>query len=212
MGKAFTKEERDALQEKLRRTGLKLLAKNGIKEISIRQLTSEVGIAQGGFYTFYKDKDEFVEDLFLLRVREKTDAMLAEKEKTLADPRGFIVDLMYKEGMHLKQNKAFVNSESDTINYFSKNGKGKSRKIYREFLKKLIAYWEENGYEIDCDIDMLLSVGSAAGILFINSELINEKHFKEIYKVFCEAETDKFFKGTPKCQTTRKKEKKKSKD
>ena len=199
MGKAFTKEERDELQEKLRRTGLKLLAKNGIKEISIRQLTSEVGIAQGGFYTFYKDKDEFIEDLFLLRIKEKTDIMLAEKEKTLADPRGFIVNLLYKEGMHLKQNKAFVNSESDTINYFSKNGKGKSRKIYKAFLKQLIAYWEENGYEIDCDIDMLLSVGSAAGILFINSELINEKHFKEIYKVFCESETDKFFKILRRC-------------
>ena len=47
--------------------------------------------------------------------------MLAQKEKTLADPRGFIVDLLYKEGMHLKQNKAFVNSESDTINYFNRS-------------------------------------------------------------------------------------------
>ena len=50
-----------------------LLAENGIRNISIRQLTGEVGIAQGGFYTFYKDKDDFVEDLFLLRIREKTD-------------------------------------------------------------------------------------------------------------------------------------------
>ncbi|HCM91617.1 MAG TPA: TetR/AcrR family transcriptional regulator, partial [Lachnospiraceae bacterium] len=61
MGKAFTQEEREELQEKLRRTGLKLLAENGIRNISIRQLTKEVGIAQGGFYTFYKDKDDFVE-------------------------------------------------------------------------------------------------------------------------------------------------------
>jgi AcrR family transcriptional regulator len=194
MGKAFTKEEREAVQEKLRRTGLKLLAEDGIKNISIRQLTSEVGIAQGGFYTFYRDKDEFVEDLFLLRIREKTDAILDSKEKTLDDPRGFIVSLIYNEGMHLKENKAFVNSESDTVSFFAREGREKGRGIYRSFLNRLISFWEENGYRIECDREELLSVAGAAAILFTNSELIDEVHFKEIYRVFCEAETDRFFK------------------
>lgn len=194
MGKAFTKEEREEVQEKLRRTGLKLLAKDGIRNISIRQLTSEVGIAQGGFYTFYKDKDEFVKDLFLLRIREKTDAMLKEKEKTLNDPRGFIAGLLYNEGMHLKENKAFVNSISDTVRFFTSEGRDESRELYRGFLRELIDYWEEAGYRIECDMDKLLSVGAAAGILFSNSEIIGEENFEEIYKVFCEAETDRFFK------------------
>ena len=193
MGKAFTEEERKAVQEKLRRTGLKLLAEDGIKNISIRQLTSEVGIAQGGFYTFYRDKDEFVEDLFLLRIREKTDAILESKEKTLADPRGFIVSLFYNEGMHLKENKAFVNSESDTVSFFAREGREKGREIYRSFLNELITFWEENGYVIECDREKLLSVAGAAAILFTNSELLDEDHFKDIYRVFCEAETDRFF-------------------
>ena len=194
MGKAFTKEERQEVQEKLRRIGLRLLAEKGIKNISIRQLTGEAGIAQGGFYTFYKDKDDFVEDLFLLRVKEKTDLMYENRESTVTDPRGFIVNLIYNEGMHLKENKAFVNSESDTIRFFRDNKSEKSGDLYREFLKKMIGYWEENGYKIDCDIEKMLSVGSAAGMLFVNSELIGEEHFPEIYKVFCEAETDRFFK------------------
>ena len=95
MGRAFTKEERDEVQEKLRRTGLKLLAKDGIRNISIRELTKEVGIAQGGFYNFYKDKEEFVLDLFLLRIREKTQIILSEKEKTVDDPRMFIINLLF---------------------------------------------------------------------------------------------------------------------
>ncbi len=194
MGKAFTKEEREAVQEKLRRTGLKLLAEDGIKNISIRQLTSEVGIAQGGFYTFYRDKDEFVEDLFLLRIREKTDVILAGKEKTLDDPRGFIVSLIYNEGMHLKENKAFVNSESDTVSFFAREGREKGRDLYRSFLNELITFWEGNGYRIECDREKLLSVAGAAAILFTNSELLDEEHFKDIYRVFCEAETDRFFK------------------
>ena len=128
MGKAFSIEERGELQEKLRRTGLKLLAEDGIKNISIRQLTSLVGISQGGFYTFYKDKDDFVEDLFLLRIREKTEVMYSKRKKTLDDPRGFVINLFYKEGMHLKENKAFVNSESDTVNFFLRSGRNTSRK------------------------------------------------------------------------------------
>ena len=194
MGKAFSTEERQEVQEKLRRIGLRLLAENGIRNISIRQLTSEAGIAQGGFYTFYKDKDEFVEDLFLLRIKEKTDLMYEQRSKTLDDPRGFIVGLIYNEGMHLKENKAFVNSESDTIRFFQDNRSDKSGDLYRTFLSGMISYWEENGYEIECDIDSMISVGSAAGMLFVNSDLIGEEYFPEIYKVFCESETDSFFK------------------
>lgn len=194
MGKAFTQEEREELQEKLRRTGLKLLAENGIRNISIRQLTREVGIAQGGFYTFYKDKDDFVEDLFLLRIREKTGLMYENRSKTLNDPRGFLIDLLYKEGMHLKQNKAFINSESDTISFFQNNRSDKSFKLYKAFFERMISFWEENGYRIECDTSKIMSIARAAGMLFINSELIGEEHFAEIYRVFCEAETDRFFK------------------
>lgn len=194
MGKAFTQEEREELQERLRRTGLKLLAENGIRNISIRQLTGEVGIAQGGFYTFYKDKDDFVEDLFLLRIREKTDIIYEEREKTLGDPRRFLIDLLYKEGMHLKQNKAFKNSESDTISFFQNNRSDRSFNLYKAFLERMISFWEENGYRIECDAEKIMSIARAAGILFINSELIGEEHFEEIYRVFCEAETDRFFK------------------
>ncbi|MCR4739913.1 MAG: TetR/AcrR family transcriptional regulator [Lachnospiraceae bacterium] len=194
MGKAFTKEEREEVLWKLRRIGLKLLAENGIRNISIRQLTSEAGIAQGGFYSFFKDKDDFVEDLFLLRIREKTDAMYENRDLTLNDPRGFMVDLLYREGMHLKQNKAFVNSESDTISFFRNNRSERSFDLYKGFLERMLSYWEENGYRIECDAEKIMSVARAAGMLFINSELIGEEYFAEIYRVFCESETDRFFK------------------
>ena len=52
MGKAFSEEKRERVQEALRRVGLRLLAESGIRNVSIRRLTQEVGIAQGGFYTF----------------------------------------------------------------------------------------------------------------------------------------------------------------
>ena len=201
MGRAFTKEERDEVQEKLRRTGLKLLAKDGIRNISIRELTKEVGIAQGGFYNFYKDKEEFVLDLFLLRIREKTQIILSEKEKTVDDPRMFIINLLFQNGMHLKENKAFDNAKSGTIEFFMRyrnSSSDPSRLIYKDLLIEMIEYWELNGWEINCDIDAILDVGTMSGILFSNAGMIDDANFEKIFKTFCEAEVDRFFRSEKK--------------
>ena len=198
MGRAFTKEERDEVQEKLRRIGLKLLAKDGIRNISIRELTKEVGIAQGGFYNFYKDKEEFVLDLFLLRIREKTQIILSEKEKTVDDPRMFIINLMFQNGMHLKENKAFDNAKSGTIEFFMRyrnSSSDPSRLIYKDLLIEMIDFWEANGWKIECDIDAVLDVGTMSGILFSNAGIIDEENFEKIFKTFCESEVDRFFKS-----------------
>ena len=197
MGKAFSEEERERVQEALRRVGLKLLAENGIRNVSIRRLTQEVGIAQGGFYTFYQDKEDFVIDLMCLRVREKTQAMLDKKKDTLNDPRGFLVELLYREGMHLKENKAFQNGESGTLEFWkraSKRGENEIHDTYLSFLEQLLAYWQKKGLVIECDLNGLLNVGLAAGMLFTNAKTIDEAYFPMIYRAFCEAEVDRFFK------------------
>ena len=196
MGKAFTDKERAEIKEKLRRSGLEVLKETGIKNISIRDVTKKAGIAQGGFYTFYGDKDEFVLDLMSLRVREKTDIMYENRAKTLADPRGFLVELFYKEGMHLKENKAFNNSDGATLSFWDRIAKSGNDKIgegYASFLSKMIAYWESEGYAVKCDEKGLISAGLAAGILFSNSHMMPGEYFEAIYRAFCEAEVDRFF-------------------
>jgi len=198
MGRAFTEDERAAVKEKLRRNGLKLLARDGIKGISIRELTKLSGIAQGGFYTFYKDKYDFVVDLVTLRVIEKTKIMYDNREKTKADPQKFIVELLYNEGMHLKNNKAFDNTVSDTLSLWNVTDRSdidRIYRIYRSFLQDMISYWEQEGYRITCDIEGILQSGRAAGFLFMNASLMNEDYFPEIYMTFCEAEVNRFFKA-----------------
>jgi len=198
MGRAFTEEERITVKEKLRRNGLELLARDGIKGISIRELTKASGIAQGGFYTFYKDKYDFVVDLVTLRVMEKTKIIYDNRENTKEDPSKFIVDLLYKEGMHLKNNKAFDNTISDTLNLWSvtdKDDTDRINSIYRSFLKDMISYWEQSGYRVTCDVEGILQSGKAAGLLFMNASLLDENYFAEIYRTFCEAEVNKFFKA-----------------
>jgi AcrR family transcriptional regulator len=198
MGRAFTEDERAAVKEKLRRNGLKLLARDGIKGISIRELTKLSGIAQGGFYTFYKDKYDFVVDLVTLRVIEKTKIMYDNREKTKADPQKFIVELLYNEGMHLKNNKAFDNTVNDTLSLWNVTDRSdidRIYRIYRSFLQDMISYWEQEGYRITCDIEGILQSGRAAGFLFMNASLMNEDYFPEIYMTFCEAEVNRFFKA-----------------
>ena len=200
MGKPFTDKEREEIREQLRRAGLKVLAETGIKDIAIRDVTKQAGIAQGGFYTFYKDKDEFVLDLMLLRVGEKTELMYENREKTAKDPKGFLVDLFYKEGMHLKENKAFNNDDGATLAFWervSKSGEDRRGDTYLDFLSKMIAYWEELGFTIECDSRGLLNAGSAAGILFSNSHMIDKDYFEAIYRTFCEAQVDRFFRVKP---------------
>ncbi len=198
MGKAFTEKEREEIREKIRRAGLMILAKSGIKDISIRDITSMAGIAQGGFYSFYSDKDEFVLDLMALRVKEKTDLMYENREKTLDDPRGFLIDLFYKEGMHLKENKAFNNDDGATLSFWKRTSEAHEDKIaqtYMSFLSVMVDYWKESGYNIECDNKGLVSAGTAAAILFSNAHLIGADYFENIYRAFCEAQVDRFFKA-----------------
>ncbi len=198
MGKAFSDEEREQIREKLRRTGLGILETTGIRNISIRDITKQAGIAQGGFYTFYSDKDEFVLDLMTLRVREKTDQMYENREKTADDPKGFLIDLFYKEGMHLKENKAFNNDDGATLSFWNRTSKKSREKIgeaYLNFISKMILYWEELGYTVECDEEGLLNAGLAAGILFSNSHMLSEDYFEEIYMAFCRAQVDRFFRA-----------------
>ena len=195
MGKAFTDEERALVQEKLRRTGLALFAEKGIRGVSIRDLTAAAGIAQGGFYTFYRDKEDFLADLIGLRVREKLAAYSGRRAESLADPAGYLAGLLYAEGMHLKENKAFDNMISGTIALFAGNRADIRKRVqpaYAEFLGGLADYWRSGGYEVSMDIDGFLNLILAAGIMFSNASLLEEAYFEKIFRQFCEAETALF--------------------
>ena len=71
MGKAFTNEEREQLRIKIQNVALALFQEKGMKKVSIRDITSAVGIAQGGFYTFYQSKEALFVALIDRRIHEK---------------------------------------------------------------------------------------------------------------------------------------------
>lgn len=107
------------------------------------------------------------------------------------------MDIFFTQGMHLKDSKAFDNAVSGTLEMFIRGETKKCERIsglYRYYFEFMIRYWRENGYQVDADIDGLMSVVRTAGILFSNASLVSEDHFREIYKTFCQAEVNNFLK------------------
>lgn len=198
MGKAYSEEEKIEIKAKLREVGLKLFREKGIKKVSVRELTTQVGIAQGGFYTFYESKEDFMLDLLNLRIEEKLLILEQGFSAALKDPVFFVTEILYESGMHLKENKAFNNVVSDSLKFFidgRENDKQQVLQKYGEFMEKLAGYLTKHGFIVEMDLEGLLSVVSAATILFSNADMLKESYFEKIYRVFVDSQISQFFKA-----------------
>lgn len=196
MGKAYSEEEKEEIKIRLRQVGLQLFREKGIKKVSVREVTSMVGIAQGGFYTFYESKEDFMLDLLNLRVEEKLLILEEQFAEALADPTGFVIGILYQSGMHLKENKAFNNIVSDSLRFFMDGREADKLKVlqkYRDFMLKFSKYLTEHGFQVEMDVDGLMNVVSAATILFSNADMLEEKYFEQIYRVFADSQVPLFF-------------------
>lgn len=197
MGKAYSEEEKTEIKGNLRKVGLELFREKGIKKVSVRELTARVGIAQGGFYTFYESKEDFMLDLLNLRIEEKLLILEQKFSAALKDPVFFVTEILYESGMHLKENKAFNNVVSDSLKFFidgRENDKQQILQKYGEFMEKLAGYLTKHGFIVEMDLEGLLSVISAATILFSNADMLKESYFEKIYRVFVDSQISQFFK------------------
>ena len=192
MGKAFTEQEREQLKIKIQDVGLKLFREKGLKKVSIRDITSEVGIAQGGFYTFYKNKEALLMALVDRRIKEKLGAVLEsipqKPEGEWKEPTQYLAGFLYNQGMALLQNKAFSNTESDSMNYIMQYRLEEKETIfskYHSFLQELVTYWKKNGIEVEVDYPYLDGVLWTITVMIVNADIIGEQ-FPVIYKSFCE--------------------------
>lgn len=195
MGKAFSEEEKKIIQERLTEVGLQLLAEKGIRDVSINDITKAAGIAQGSFYSFYKSKEDFVMALFKERAIAKLKNTEEHFPETLENPVGYIADIMFEQGMHLKDNKAFNEQKSGSWYFLLGRESGERMEIlrfYRDFMRKLFGYWEEHGYEVRYDMDGLINAISMATVIFSNADKVSRRYFSEIYRVYCNEIVAKF--------------------
>lgn len=190
MPKAFSEEEKEQIKNQILETAVELFHDKGTKSINIQELTRRAGIAQGSFYSFWKDKDALVMDVMLYRSRQKLDIAEKEFEASLHDPIGFLSESIYRYSMDLlnKCREQPVYSQSFAIlsrsNSLSENRVGD---IYKEFLSKLAAYWVEHNAVQSVDVQGLINVITACPVLLSNAGQFDPEYFDEIFKSFLQS-------------------------
>lgn len=190
MPKAFSEEEKEQIKNQILETAVELFHDKGTKSINIQELTRRAGIAQGSFYSFWKDKNALVMDVMLYRSRQKLDIAEKEFEASLHDPIGFLSESIYRYSMDLlnKCREQPVYSQSFAIlsrsNSLSENRVGA---IYKEFLSKLAAYWVEHNAVQSVDVQGLINVITACPVLLSNAGQFDPEYFDEIFKSFLQS-------------------------
>ena len=190
MPKAFSEEEKEHIKNQILETAVELFHEKGTKSINIQELTRRAGIAQGSFYSFWKDKDALIMDVMLYRSRQKLDIAEKEFEASLHDPIGFLSESIYRYSMDLlnKCKEQPVYSQSFAIlsrsNSLSENRVGA---IYKEFLSKLAAYWVEHNAVQSVNVQGLINVITACPVLLSNAGQFDPEYFDEIFKSFLQS-------------------------
>lgn len=190
MPKAFSEEEKEHIKNQILETAVELFHEKGTKSINIQELTRRAGIAQGSFYSFWKDKDALIMDVMLYRSRQKLDIAEKEFEASLHDPIGFLSESIYRYSMDLlnKCREQPVYSQSFAIlsrsNSLSENRVGA---IYKEFLSKLAAYWVEHNAVQSVNVQGLINVITACPVLLSNAGQFDPEYFNEIFKSFLQS-------------------------
>lgn len=190
MPKAFSEEEKEQIKNQILETAVELFHDKGTKSINIQELTRRAGIAQGSFYSFWKDKDALVMDVMLYRSRQKLDIAEKEFEASLHDPIGFLSESIYRYSMDLlnKCREQPVYSQSFAIlsrsNSLSENRVGA---IYKEFLSKLAAYWVKHNAVQSVNVQGLINVITACPVLLSNAGQFDSEYFDEIFKSFLQS-------------------------
>lgn len=190
MPKAFSEEEKEHIKNQILETAVELFHEKGTKSINIQELTRRAGIAQGSFYSFWKDKDALIMDVMLYRSRQKLDIAEKEFEASLHDPIGFLSESIYRYSMDLlnKCREQPVYSQSFAIlsrsNSLSENWVGA---IYKEFLSKLAAYWVEHNAVQSVNVQGLINVITACPVLLSNAGQFDPEYFDEIFKSFLQS-------------------------
>ena len=187
MAKAFSEEEKELIKTKIMETALDLFHDKGTKSLSIQELTRRVGIAQGSFYNFWKDKDALVLDIMRYRSKQKLEIIVQKFDESLKDPVGFLTEIIYVNSMDLmkKGEEQPVYSQSFAIlSRADLNAENRVGAVYQDFIEKLAAYWKEHGVVKEVDVQGLVNVFTGSFVLFANAVQFDREYFEKIFRIF----------------------------
>src|SRR5690625_729795 len=184
MSRGFTKEEREKIEKLLIEKGRDLFQQYGFQKTSITQITQEVGIAQGSFYTFFSSKEELY---FLIleneeeRIREK---LLNLSFATKETPQ-IILKQLFKKLLHLVANNRLIKELYIDDQFTRLRYRLSDRTLEQHFIndakvfKTIIAKWESLGITINVSPELLAGVSRSLFIIAMQKETIGTEIYDE---------------------------------
>lgn len=186
MGKAYTEEERKKIRTQLLEAGLELFYE-GVRKISIRELTKRAGIAQGGFYSFFSDKDDLVMELICYRNEQKMKLIEKQFDQSLENPVFFVSEAILRISWDLRQKAEKNQMYADIFRFCINKNLPAQEKLYAEVyttLQHLSDYWGKHDLPITLDIKGIINVIKGTLILYANLDLIDGQYSEALLKTF----------------------------
>lgn len=172
MGRPYTEEERAELKRRIKETASIMFMHQGFKDFRIQQLTKQVGISLGGFYTFYKDKEALYEEILRNeknRIRKKILAIIEEEDQT---PKEFFKDLAHVLLDKTATNKFYTNEYSSLLETLVWNDDPITAADNLHFIQQIRKIWENKEINIDVTDEELASAVATLAILCTNKDKI----------------------------------------
>lgn len=180
MGKAFTEEERSQIKKQIMEAGYKLFNEQGVQKVTIREITSQVGIAQGGFYSFFKDKEELILAILNERYRIKLEYILSLLPGTEKDPMQYIRRIILHSSKHIYEDLFYSSQKQDVLDLLRQEEKMVEQKN-EEAVLVMESYWRTHGKEVKIDSEKLLTAIGIAVSLTTNRKYMNTHCFQTLF-------------------------------
>ena len=195
MARAFTEKEKKEIREKILETALDLFHDEGTKSLNIGELTKRVGIAQGSFYNFWKNKDSLIVDLLAYRSMQKLKILEKDFSKSLDKPTEFLTNTIYSSAIYLLEKtkiqpiyreafKIFAHQDTDKTN--------KVEKLYIDFVNKLVDYWQENHVIRNVNRKGLSNAFIGSFILCAHYSHFDEDSFEDVLHTYISSIVNKY--------------------
>ena len=172
MGRPYTEKERDELKIKIKETASLMFMHQGFKDFRIQQLTQQVGISLGGFYTFYKDKESLYEEILRdekNRIRKKILSIIEEENQT---PKDFFADLSNVLLNKTTTNKFYTNEYSSLLKTLVWNDDPITAEDNLHFIRHVREIWMHKGIVISASDEELAAAVAMLAILCTHKDKI----------------------------------------
>lgn len=185
--KAYTAKDKEQIRRQILEAGLDLFHDQGIRSISIRELTKRAGIAQGGFYSFFPNKEALVIELLHYRTSQKMGLFEKTFHRSLENPAAFVGESLFYMSWDLKQKADRKQMYRDVLNLClleKPHQRDQLFAILYSTLEHLADYWRNQGLCVTMDVQGLMNVVKGSMILYTNLNQLDSNYSESILRTY----------------------------